>query len=25
VGFSFVKDPAPEGNVKDNFGKNWAR
>ncbi len=25
VGFSFVKEEAPSGSVKDNFGNNWAR
>jgi hypothetical protein len=25
VGFSFIKEEAPSGSVKDNFGNNWAR
>ncbi len=25
VGFSFVKEEAPSGSVKNNFGNNWAR
>ncbi len=25
VGFSFVKEDAPSGSIKDNFGNNWAR
>jgi hypothetical protein len=24
-GFSLIKEDTPQGNVKDNFGKNWAR
>lgn len=25
VGYAVIKEEPPKGNVKDNFGKNWAR
>ena len=25
VGYAMIKEEPPKGNVKDNFGKNWAR
>ena len=25
AGYAVIKEEPPQGNVKDNFGKNWAR